>query len=63
MLEQRRRRWANIEPTLGEYIVFAQTAHVWPIVGLMLEKRRRRWANIKITLVQCIVFEWYYVRL
>ena len=36
MLGQRRRRWANIKPTLGQPLVFAGMAHVdtWGIVTL-----------------------------
>ena len=48
-LDQRRRRWANIETVLGKCPVFAgnfiaNTKHS-PNVGTLLGQRRRRWAS------------------
>ena len=49
MLDQRRRRWANIEPTLGQSLVFSgseSTSKSWANVELMLVQRDRRCPNV-----------------
>ena len=50
-LDQRRRRWTNVKPTL---IQRADT-RCWINVGLTLDQRRRRWTNVKPTLIQRLV--------
>ena len=68
MLGQRRRRWTNIETTLGGCLVFAgcvlarifiHNTTMYPAntrrcanVGLLMGRRRRRGANIKATLAR-----------
>ena len=47
MLAQRRRRWANIIPTLC-HRPNIQSANTFS-VGIILGQRRRRWANIRWT--------------
>ena len=74
MLVQRRRQWANINPALGQRLVFAVQLQEnmrrrlypanttrWPDVGLMLGQCLRRWPNIKPALVQRRVFAGYFV--
>ena len=60
MLDQRQRRWPNINPALGQRLVFTERescrlfeqpvdipSRYRPSVGIMLGERRRRWASIK----------------
>ena len=67
MLCHRLRHWPNIEPALGQCIVFAgmvvsppttrstpANTRRSPIAGLMLIHRRRRWTNIKPALPHCL---------
>ena len=60
MLGQRRRRWPNIETTLGEFLMLAGTCSPPPHLedpqhtqnvdpSPMLGQRRRRWTNIRPT--------------
>ena len=46
LLGQRRRRWANIKPTLGSWDSPTDMRY-WTIVGLLLVHRLRRWPNLK----------------
>ena len=68
MMAQRRRRWANIKPTLAQRLMFSgiypASTRRWPIVGLMLVQLDRRCpssyhqrVNEQYTLSQC----WYNV--
>ena len=55
MLGQRRRRWTNINPALGQTVVFpANTSNI----VFMLCQRRRRCANIKPTVAFYSVICW-----
>ena len=64
MLGQRPRRWANIDTTLGQRLVFVYVSYhskhdasdvfYCTSVVLLLSQRRRRWTNIKTTPVQMI---------
>ena len=61
MLDQRRRRWADVVQLLYKYLVFAgagdflsNIVHLFN-VGSMLGQRRRRWPSIKTALHQCPV--------
>ena len=62
VLGQRRRRWPNINPTLGQLPVFAgkvgnlENFRHCPNVGLMLVNRLRDWHNIKPALAQRLLF-------
>ena len=61
MLDQRRRRWADVVEMLYKCLVFAgQEDFLSNIVhlsnaGAMLGQRRRRCPNIKTTLDQCLI--------
>ena len=59
MLGRRRRRRPNIEPTLGQRIVFAgvphQTSNKYYVNVAMGQRRCERWANIKTTLDHCLI--------
>ena len=61
MLDQRRRRWADIAQKSYKCLAFAgqedflsNIVHL-SNVGSMLGQRRRRWPNIKTALDQCLV--------
>ena len=61
MLDQRRRRWADIAEMSYKCLAFAgqedflsNIVHL-SNVGSMLGQRRRRWPNIKTALDQCLV--------
>ena len=71
LLVRRRRRWANIKPTLGQkslvykanetrYLTFSYTTYTqkehWPIARLLLDRRLRRWSNIDPVLGWGVVF-------
>ena len=51
MLGQRRRRWPNIDPTMGEGLVLVYLL----VRHMMLNQRRRRLTNVKPTLIEHIV--------
>ena len=56
MLAHRLRRWPNLAPALGQYIVFNVVRFIIsPKVGVMLAHRLRRWPNITPTLFECFV--------
>ena len=62
MLDQRRKRWADVVYILYKCLVFAglqedflsNIVHLYN-VGSMLGQRRKRWPSIKTTLDQCLV--------
>ena len=43
MLDQRRRRWPNIKPALGYWLVFAAPADKSKHLLLFSSRRHRRW--------------------
>ena len=63
MLDQRRRRWANIVQTLGNRIVFAGKGHFIETAkkncGSMLGHSRKWWANF-VPLFMCIALCWHW---